>query len=137
MGINVCRIVNVSQKVQDRDAVIVNNHIAGSALFVHLLSEYNEERRISCRRLDSARDVNAGTRKVSHEQAHTAQQNIPGLSRMTETRVLALIQVIVEAWNDLPIETSWANAFFISPIDEVFCGADMPSGRDLRITGTG
>jgi hypothetical protein len=132
-----CRMVNASQKIQDRDAVIVNNGIAGSALLAHPLSECNEERRILCRRLDSARDVNASTTKVSHEQAHTAQQNMPGLCRMTEAWAPAPIQVIVEVWNDLSVDTSWGNAFFISPINEVFCGADMSSGRDLRIAGTG
>jgi hypothetical protein len=135
MSFNACRIVNELQKVQDWDAVIVNNNIAGSALLAHPRSECNEERRILCHRLDSTRDVNAGTTKVSHEQAHTAQQDMPGLSRMTETRALAFIQVIVEARNDLPVDTPEGNAFYISPVNEVFCGTDMPSGRDLRIPG--
>ena len=61
---------------------------------------------------------------------------MPGPGRTSEAWTPALIQVIVEAWNDLSVDTSWGNAFFISPINEVFCGADMPSGRDLRIAGT-
>jgi hypothetical protein len=47
---------------------------------------------------------------------------------MTEAWAPASIQVIGEAWHDLSVDTRWGNTSFISPIKEVFCGADMSSG---------
>lgn len=54
---------------------------------------------------------------------------------MTVAWALALTQMIVEARKNLFVQTAQGYAFFVRPINEVLCSADVPAGSDLCVAG--